>query len=75
MEISKKILDETVHCQKDFDCIKNNNICCKVDYCVDKTVHFVKCSEENYCRYKMNFGYSLICNCPTRKEIYNKYGI
>ena len=72
MEIEKEILDKTVHCTKDFDCLRNNNICCKVENCVDKKVHFVECSEI-FCNYKMKFGRSYICTCPTRKEIYNKY--
>ena len=74
MEIEKEILDKTVHCKKDFDCIKNNNICCKVESCIDKKVHFVRCSEENACNYRISFGHSYICTCPTRIEIYNKYG-
>lgn len=75
MEIDKKILEQTEHCQKNFDCIKNNNICCKVENCVNKTVHFVECSEDNFCSYRMTFGKSPFCTCRTRKEIYNKYGI
>jgi len=74
MKIEKEILDKTVHCTKDFDCIKNNNICCKVVSCVNKEVLFVECSEKNSCSYRMTYGYSFICTCPTRKEIYNKYG-
>jgi hypothetical protein len=74
MEILKEILDKTVHCDKDFDCIKNNNICCNVESCVSNEVHFVECREKNSCSYKMTFGHSYICNCPTRKEIYRKYG-
>ena len=76
MEIEKEILDKTVHCKKDFDCIKNNNICCTVTRCVDKEVHFVECSQENNsCEYRMTFGFATyICTCPTRKEIYKKYG-
>ena len=73
MKIEKEILDKTVHCTKDFDCIKNDNIYCKVESCINNEVHFVECTEQNFCSYKMTFGSSYICNCPTRKEIYNKY--
>jgi len=74
MEIKKEILDKTLYCTKDFDCLKNNNICCKVERCVNKEVHFVKCGEKNLCSYRLTFGSSFICTCPTRKEISNKYG-
>ena len=74
LKINKETLEKTVHCKKDFDCIKNNNICCKVESCVNKEVHFVECSEKKSCYYRMTFGHSDICTCPTRKEIYNKYG-
>ena len=73
MKISKETLDKTVYCKKDFDCIKNNNICCKVVDCVNKEVYFVEC-RKFFCNYRLNYGNSDICNCPTRKEIYNKYG-
>ena len=75
MEIEKDILDKTTRCNKDFDCIKNNNICCTVTRNVDKEVIFVECGEKNSCNYRMNFGGSDICNCPTRKEIFKKYGL
>ena len=75
MEIEKEILDKTTLCNKDFDCIKNNNIRCKVTRNVDKKVIFVECREKNFCNYKMSFGNSDICTCPTRKEIFKKYGL
>ena len=74
MEISKETVEKTVHCKKDFDCIKNNNIGCKVEWCVEKEIHFVEYCGKNSCSYIMNFGNSYICTCPTRKEKYNKYG-
>jgi hypothetical protein len=75
MEIGEETIKETTHCHKDFECIKNNNICCNVTHSVNKQVHFVECKERVQCNYKMSFGNSFICTCPTRKEIYNKYGI
>ena len=66
----------TTDCDDNFDCIRNSNhVYCKVENCVDNKVHFIKCLNENYCPYRMLFGHSYICNCPTRKEIYNKFGI
>ncbi len=75
MEIEKAILDKTTGCNKDFDCIKNNNIYCTVTRNVNNEVIFVECSEKKFCNYKMDFGGLNICNCPTRKEIFRKYGL
>ena len=75
MEIREETLKETIHCHKDFECIKSNNICCDVTRSVNNQVHFVECKERVQCNYKMSFGNSFICTCPTRKEIYNKYGL
>lgn len=75
MEIRKETLEKTIHCHKDFGCVKRNEICCRVIQCVNNEVHFVECKDTVQCNYKMSFGYSFICTCSTRKEIYNKYGI
>ena len=75
MEIDKELLEKTTDCNKDFACLNNDkHICCKVEHCVNNKVHFVKCLD-NYCSYRMSYGYSDICNCPIRKEIFNKYNI
>ena len=74
MEIKKEILDKTVHCTKDFDCIKTNNICCKVESCVNNQVHFVENHKNDFCNYRRTFGNSHFCTCPTRIEIYRQYG-
>ena len=76
MEIDKEILNNTTNCEKNFDCLTNcKHIYCKVEYALADEVHFVKCLYDEHCTYKMSFGFSYICNCPTRKEIFNKYGI
>jgi len=76
MDIGKETIQQTVKCNKDFRCLKDNcESCCKVLSCVDGKVHFVEYNSKSYCGYRMIFGNSYICNCPTRKEIYNKYGV
>ena len=76
MDIDKEILKKTIKCEKNFGCLTNDkHIYCKVENSVANEVHFVKCLDNNYCTYKMSFGQSYICNCLTRKEIFNKYGI
>ncbi len=76
-KIDKPILDATTHCEYNFECLENKNHFClqsKINHCVNDAVHFTDCSIS--CpNYKINFGKSTICFCPTRKEIYNKYNL
>lgn len=76
MEIEKEIQIKTTQCENDFSCLKNGiTTCCKVLSCINNKVLFVDCTSKVYCAYKITFGYSDICNCPTRIEIYNKYAL
>jgi hypothetical protein len=36
---------------------------------------FVDRPTAGYCPYDVSFGYSHICSCPTRREIYDRYGV
>lgn len=75
MEIDNKILKETAYCRRNFECLKAHTeffkINGKVERCLDGKVHIVKCNQI-ICHYKMSFGKYIICNCPTRKEIYKR---
>jgi hypothetical protein len=75
LEIEKEVIDKTFHCKRNFECTKNTSNCCTIDYCVNNEVHFLDNNEVKLCNYKIHFGNSSICSCPTRKEIYNKYGL
>ena len=75
-EIEENIIKDTTKCNYDFGCLENENHLCldaKVAFCVGGQVHFIDCPEK-FCKSKMDFGNGKICSCPTRKEIYNKYG-
>ena len=76
IEIDKEILQKTTNCIENFDCLNNtNHIYCQVENVVSDRVIFVKCLNGDYCKYKLNYGNSYICGCPTRIEIFRKYGI
>jgi hypothetical protein len=76
IEIDEDIKKSTTKCEKDIKCLVDKTYeLCKVTESVHDKVIFVECLEENYCIYKMGFGYSNTCNCPIRKEIYKKYKI
>jgi len=72
--INEDILKKTIKCRFNFACLKNNGFPkCVVDYSVKGNVVFLKKVREEMCPYKMSFGYSYICHCPIRYEIYEKY--
>jgi len=74
MEIDYEIVEKTRSCNKCYDCLSNTDlILCKVESFIGDELIFVKCKNNEFCSYKMAFGNSYICNCPTRIEIYKKY--
>ena len=74
MEIKEQTIKATTKCSKSFDCLKDESHFClgNVVSCVDGEVHFVNCTGS--CGYKIRFGDTPFCSCPTRKEIFGKYG-
>ena len=76
MEIDKAILEQTTKCEKNFKCLDNpKDICCKVEEVIENKLAFTACLSYMSCSYKSTFGYSDVCNCPTRIEIFRKYGL
>lgn len=74
--VSEETTEETKKCDKDFSCLKGQHEdLCPVKDCVNGKVHFVECLNSTQCLYKTSFGESFICNCPTRKELFNKHKI
>lgn len=74
MEINKDTIAKTTKCSRCFDCLSNpKDIRCKVERQIGDEILFVKCNINSFCPYKMAFGNSYFCNCPTRIEIYKKY--
>lgn len=75
MEICRETIKLTIKCNHDFICLDNSNFCCKVKDCISNEVHFVDRATNKICPYAVPFGYAFICNCPVRKEIFNRYGV
>lgn len=74
--VSEETIAETKKCNRAFACQKKPlESLCTINYCVDGKVHFIKCLSKTACSYRSMFGYDFVCNCPTRKELYNKYGV
>jgi len=74
-EVSQAIIQQTIQCDKDFACLKpGNHPGCSIKECINDQVHFVA-KHSRYCPYGLSFGNEVICSCPVRKELYNRYKI
>ena len=74
-KIREDILKDTTKCKKDFACLSSDNAdICKAEGLLSNGLVKIECDEPNDCSYK-TFMSSVFCACPTRKEIYKKYGI
>jgi len=82
MEIDEEILKKTTKCPYNFECLndlksnyKSEGSCINnVKNFVSEKLIFVNCSNSS-CSYFMTFGYSVVCNCPTRMEIFIKHKV
>jgi hypothetical protein len=74
IKIDEDILKTASMCKKNLSCLSGSDIC-KVEFCVDGKIHFIKCMNLEPCHYRMPFGYSFVCRCPVRKELFNRYKI
>ena len=76
-DIDEIITTGTTHCEREFACLQNDaNICCKVKQYFGNRYLFINCLDSKYCSYKTTFEFSSTrCVCPTRIEIYKKYGL
>jgi len=78
--IPQKVISNTVDCSENFACLTNSDSClCKVNDAAafrGRTVWFLELSFRApiLCPYKVDFGDSHFCACPTRIEIYQRYG-
>ena len=71
--IVENTVKETLYCVTDFACRKYGFI--EVEDHIPEKVRLVTfCANEN-CRCRMSVDGFFICNCPARKEIYNKHGV
>ena len=73
--VDDNIIKGTTKCKKKFSCLSGETTLCSVELCIENKIHFIKCVSKESCNYRISFGFSYVCNCPVRKEIYNKYKI
>ena len=75
LKVDDDVIKNTNRCKKDHSCLSDLTDLCKVEMCIADKIHFIKCMNERTCNYRITFGYSFVCTCPVRKELYNKYKI
>ena len=73
IKIKSKTIKNTTKCNQNLACLENPDIVCEVENCIQDGVCFVKYDASKNCNYMIPYGYSYICTCPTRAEIYYKY--
>jgi len=76
LKISDKTLQLTQKCQRSFACLDNETSdMCTVERCIDGNGCYLKTAIFPDCNYQIALIGSKICSCPTRSELYRKYGI
>ncbi len=75
--LSDDVLNQTTKCEMDFACLSSRtDHLCKVERAMGcGPVLFLRQGEEPHCYYNYRFGNSIICSCPVRLKLYNRYGI
>jgi len=74
-KIEKRIVDEAVKCEKEFQCLSGDEEClCPVEDEIEGNILFVQ-SLNVSCPYRISFGYSFICTCPVRKYLFIRYKV
>jgi hypothetical protein len=74
--VPEEILKHTAKCKKGHACVNNGSGLCQIDLPTETSV-YVKCKVDNPpCDYRVSFGdIKRMCTCPTRLELYIRYGI
>jgi len=75
--VSEETKRATIKCKSRFSCLSGfeKKDLCPAESAFTEKSHFVKCLYDCHCTYQRPFEYGKFCTCPTRKEIFNKYGI
>ncbi len=77
LKVGEDVMKDTIRCRNGFSCLDSKEEClCEIEFSPDSgRVCFVKNDKNRFCEYKMSFGYSFVCTCPTRRELYKLYKV
>jgi len=71
------VVRETKRCPRHFSCLAagedEGGDMCEVRQADGQNVLFLRTDEPTTCPYRVLFGYSHVCTCPTRFAIFQKY--
>ena len=76
IKIDEEIIQRTNNCERNFCCLSGDKTrICKAKCSIGFDLLEINPTMVNHCRCRVSFGNTYFCNCPTRKEIYNRYNI
>lgn len=77
IKIKEETLRNTRKCNKDFSCLSNckQKDLCKVLSRAGNDRDFRILNKNSECHYRMRFGDSYTCTCPTRIDLYREHQI
>lgn len=75
--VSEDVIKKATKCGSNFSCLSGEEVClCEIEDFAGDKLHFIKPGNATgECNYRMGFGFSYLCNCPVRKEIYKQYRV
>lgn len=74
-QISSRALARTTKCPSDFACLTCENHClCPVERVAGEGTLVLRNTSPEACPYEGSSGSDSTCKCPTRFEIYERYG-
>ena len=72
--VPNEILKATKKCPHSFSCLESGKCgehkMCEVNFAIEPYVLILKSTEPENCPYRVDFGYSQLCECPTHLTIY-----
>ena len=75
-KVPDEIVEQTKKCKKDYECLSGSVDLCPINLPKDTSV-YVKCkNNQQPCDYCISVGsIECMCTCPTRLELYKRYGV
>ncbi|WP_339133892.1 MAG: hypothetical protein WGN25_13960 [Candidatus Electrothrix sp. GW3-4] len=76
IDVSEEARERAAKCKKGFSCLdKNKQDICQAEKCLLESVLYIRCRDNSTCNFQYTLGEDVLCGCPVRKEIYNRYHI
>ena len=73
--VERQVLESADKCEHEHACLSDPNVSlCRILAYVDASPPFVGCLEQHPCPYKREQDGRMICSCPVRRRIFQRYG-